>query len=134
MGSKSTIIVAGYLASDPETAFTPTGMNYLKFSIPVSTKRQGEESTTWFRCTSWGKAAEGLDKLASGGYLAKGSAVEVVGRLEAREYTDKNGATRTSLDVNASDVTFIAPPKTAPQGQQQTPGSFAESLDDVPFD
>lgn len=133
MANKATISIVGYLAGDPETKFTPNGQNMLTFSIPTSTKRNGEELTSWWRCTVWGKQAEGLDTLAQQGLLAKGAAVQVIGRVDAREYTDNSGKGRFSLDVNASDVTFIAPPKNAPQGQQ-APNSFADTLDEVPFD
>jgi len=138
MANKATAIIAGYLAADPETRFTPNGQNLLTFSIPTSTKKGGEELTSWWRITVWGKQAEGLDSLAQQGLLAKGAAVEVIGRVDAREYTDNQGNRRTSLDVNASDVTFIAPPRDqAGNGHQATSQrryqDAPQSFDDVPF-
>jgi single-strand DNA-binding protein len=51
--------------------------------------------------------AESLDRLAQSGYLAKGKQVYVDGRLEAREYQDQQGQTRTSLDVTANELQLL---------------------------
>jgi len=141
MANRATITVVGYLAGDPETRFTPNGQNMMTFSIPTSTKRNGEELTSWWRCTVWGKQAEGLDSLAQQGLMVKGAIVQVTGRVDAREYTDNNGNKRTSLDVNADNVTFLAPPRQqdgqGQQGRQQRPTPAfnmpPESFDEVPF-
>ena len=57
--------------------------------------------------TAWGGLAETLDRLAQSGYLTKGKQVYVDGRLEAREYQDQQGQTRTSLDVTANELQLL---------------------------
>jgi single-strand DNA-binding protein len=68
---------------------------------------QQQERTNWYRVTAWGGLAESLDRLAQSGYLAKGKQVYVDGRLEAREYQDQQGQTRTSLDVTANELQLL---------------------------
>jgi single-strand DNA-binding protein len=68
---------------------------------------QQQERTNWYRVTAWGGLAETLDRMAQNGYLAKGKQVYVDGRLEAREYQDQQGQTRTSLDVTANELQLL---------------------------
>jgi single-strand DNA-binding protein len=68
---------------------------------------QQQERTNWYRVTAWGGLAETLDRMAQNGYLGKGKQVYVDGRLEAREYQDQQGQTRTSLDVTANELQLL---------------------------
>src|SRR5437868_1829823 len=93
------IIIVGYLGRDPELRYTPQGTAVCKFSVATTEKRKNannetaEETTTWFRVTTWGRQAE----LASE-YLSKGRQVYIEGRLRLDEYVDREGQTRTSLE------------------------------------
>ena len=112
MAGISKVILIGNLGRDPETRYTPSGAMNVQFTMAVSRRfrdnsGQEQERTNWFRVTAWAKLAETLDNLTQQGYLAKGKQVYVEGRLEAREYTDQNGATRTSLDVNATEFQLL---------------------------
>ena len=112
MAGISKVILIGNLGRDPETRYTPSGAMNVQFTMAVSRRfrdnsGQDQERTNWFRVTAWAKLAETLDNLTQQGYLAKGKQVYVEGRLEAREYTDQNGATRTSLDVNATEFQLL---------------------------
>jgi single-strand DNA-binding protein len=112
MAGISKVILIGNLGRDPETRYTPSGTMNVQFTMAVSRRfrdnaGQDQERTNWFRVTAWAKLAETLDNLTQQGYLAKGKQVYVEGRLEAREYTDQNGATRTSLDVNATEFQLL---------------------------
>ena len=62
-----------------------------------------QDITTWFRVSAWGKQAENVSR-----YLTKGRKVYLEGRLHVEEWTDREGKPRQSLEVNASDVQFIA--------------------------
>src|SRR3712207_1727551 len=108
MAGLSKVILIGNLGRDPETRYTPNGTMNVQFTMAVSRRwndqsGQEQERTNWFRVTGWGRLAETLDGLTQRGYLAKGRQVYVEGRLEAREYQDQNGQTRTSLDVSATE-------------------------------
>jgi len=112
MAGISKVTLVGNLGRDPETRYTPSGAMNVQFTMAVSRRYrdnagQDQERTNWFRVTAWAKLAETLDNLTQQGYLVKGKQVYVEGRLDAREYTDQNGATRTSLDVNATEVLML---------------------------
>ena len=101
------IIIVGNLGRDPELRYTPQGQAVCNFSMATTEKRKAasgemQDHTTWFRVTLWGKQAENASK-----YLQKGKAVYIEGRLRLEEYTDKEGKTRQTLDVNGSDMQFI---------------------------
>jgi single-strand DNA-binding protein len=101
------LIVVGNLGRDPEMRYTPQGTPVCTFSIASNERRKdktGEQQdiTTWFRVTVWGKQAETVSK-----YLTKGRSVYVEGRLHVEEWTDKEGKSRYTLELNASDVHFI---------------------------
>jgi len=112
MAGISKVILVGHLGRDPETRYTPNGTMNVQFTMAVSRSfrdqgGQQQERTTWFRVTSWGKLAEIMDNLTQQGAIAKGKQVYVEGRLEAREYQDQQGQTRTSLDVNCNEFQLL---------------------------
>ena len=101
------IIIVGNLGRDPELRYTPQGNAVCNFSVATSEKKRDksgdlQDLTTWFRVTLWGKQAETASK-----YLTKGSQVYVEGRLRIEEWTDRDGKTRQTLDVNGTDMHFI---------------------------
>lgn len=107
MASFNKIIIVGYLGRDPELRYTPDGTPVCDFSVATTERRKDrsgetQEITTWFRVTVWRRQAE-----AASQYLTKGRQVYVEGRLVQREYQDRDGHTRYSLEVTASDVQFL---------------------------
>ena len=110
MASFNKIMIVGYLGRDPELRYTPSGTAVCDFSIATSERKgkrdsgENEEVTTWFRVSMWGRQAEVASQ-----YLQKGKLVYVEGRLSQREYTDRDGNKRTSLEVHGTDMQFIGP-------------------------
>lgn len=101
------IILVGNLGRDPELRYTPQGTPVCSFTMATNEKRKGaggdqQDITTWFRVTIWGGRAEIASK-----YLTKGSPVYIEGRLRLEEWTDRDGKTRQTLDVQATDMQFI---------------------------
>ncbi|HLM57078.1 MAG TPA: single-stranded DNA-binding protein [Pyrinomonadaceae bacterium] len=101
------IIVVGNLGRDPELRYTPQGTAVCSFTMATNERRKdkaGEQQdvTTWFKVTVWGKQAETVSQ-----YLTKGRRAYVEGRLRVEEWTDRDGKTRHTLEVNATDVHFI---------------------------
>lgn len=101
------IILVGNLGKDPELRYTPQGTPVCSFTMATNEKRKGasgemQDTTTWFRVTLWNKQAENASK-----YLTKGRPVYIEGRLRTEEWTDKDGKTRSSLEVHATDMQFI---------------------------
>jgi single-strand DNA-binding protein len=155
MAGVSKVILVGNLGRDPETRYTPNGTMNVRFTMAVTRKwndqnNQLQERTTWFRVTGWARLAETLDSLTQKGYLAKGKQVFVSGSLEAQEYQDQQGQTRTSLEVRADEVQLLGSRADGEGGMGGTgsfgggggrggrPGGDAEDMgggdiDDVPF-
>ncbi len=107
MASLAKVTLVGNLGRDAELRVTPRGMSVLEFSIATNEKwtdQQGvqQEATTWFRVSLWGKQADSLKT-----YLQKGKQVLVEGRLRVREYTDRDGNRRTSLDVRCDNLLLL---------------------------
>ena len=133
------ITIAGQLGKDTETRYLPNGDPVASFSVADS---QGKEKPTiWWSCQLFGKRAESLAP-----YLVKGQAVTVTGNVTEREYTDKNGNQRKSMDVRVSDLALQGGKREAqspaPQRQAARPaprpapaaaGGFEDMDDDIPF-
>lgn len=94
-----TITIAGNIGKDAEIRDTKAGA-VCKFSVAVKARKK-DDPATWFNVSIFGKRGEALCQ-----YLRKGSAVCVVGDLEARTYA-KDGETRMDLGVVASEVTLL---------------------------
>lgn len=142
MASFNKIIVVGYLGRDPELRYTPDGTPVCNFSVATTDRRKDksgefQDHTTWFRVSLFGRQAEVASQ-----YLSKGRQVFIEGTLSQREYTDKEGNTRTSLEVRGSELQFIgsrgdessggSEPRMAKSGQPGQP-SGPITDDDIPF-
>ena len=101
------VALMGRLVADPELKTTQNGNSVCTFRIAVdrSYVSQGEERQADFiTVTAWRKTAEFVSK-----YFQKGSMISVQGRLETRQYQDKNGNNRTATEVLAAEVGFCGP-------------------------
>ncbi len=93
----NTIMVAGNVGKDAELRRTPGGDAVLQFSVADNQGR--DKTTTWWRCSLWGKRAEALSQ-----YVTRGQQVTVVGTVSEREWTDRDGMARKSLEVRVSEI------------------------------
>lgn len=134
------IIIVGNLGRDPELRYTPQGTPVCSFSVATNERRRDaagefQDKTTWFRVTTWRRLAELAHQ-----YLKKGSLVYIEGRLSLNEFTARDGTTRTSLEVQATDMRFLdrriaeTADETEPE-ETATPPPTPDiaSDDDVPF-
>lgn len=101
------LIIVGYLGSDPETRYTPSGIPVSNFS--VATKKtwknangEKQEKTTWFRCAAWKELADIVSQ-----YLHKGSQVLVEGTVDVNAFTKQDGTPGASLEVNIDVLRFL---------------------------
>ena len=107
-GGINKAILVGNLGRDPEVRFTPSGQAVANFSIATSeswtdkSSGQKQEKTEWHRIVVWGKLAE-----LCGEYLKKGRQCYVEGRLQTREWTDKEGKKNYTTEVVANTVQFL---------------------------
>lgn len=122
------IVIMGRLGKDPELRRTQSGVAVATFNVAVDRdfkdKATGQRATDWITCVAWRSTAEFVEK-----YFAKGSQVLVAGRLQMREWTDKDGNKRISAEVQAENV-YFAGAKTE-GGQRELP-KFEVMDDDDP--
>jgi single-strand DNA-binding protein len=105
--SVNKVILIGRLGRDPETRFTSSGQAVANFSIATDESykdRNGERQkrTEWHRLVVWGKQAEVVQK-----FLKKGSQAYFEGRLQTREWQDKEGQKKTTTEVVVTDFRFL---------------------------
>ena len=98
--SLNTVTIMGRLTRDPETRYTQTQTPVTSFSLAVD-RDFDREKCDFINVTAWKKTAE-----FTGKYLFKGMLVVVTGRLQTRQYTDKQGQNRTSVEVVADHIYF----------------------------
>ena len=108
MAGVNKVILIGHLGHDPEVRYTQEGTAVGNFRIATSEywtdRNSGErrERTEWHRIVVFGRMAENCGK-----YLAKGRQVFVEGRLQTREWEDKEGNRRFTTEVVALNVQFL---------------------------
>lgn len=95
MSSYQRVIVEGNLGRDPEVRTTQAGKSVTTFSVAVN-ERRGQDAghTEWFNCVCWEKTAE-----VAGQYLHKGDQVLLEGRLQTREWQDRDGQQRRTTEL-----------------------------------
>jgi single-strand DNA-binding protein len=118
----------GTVARDAEVRHLPNGTVILTVSVANNIGYGDKQKTNWFRVSVFGKRAEG--RLQE--FLVKGQQVFVSGELTLNEYTNKEGVTRASLEVNAQIVDLVGGKKQA-QEQPQQPVAEEAFDSDIPF-
>ena len=108
MSGVNKVILIGNLGRDPELRYTKNGQAVTNFTLATNDswtdKTSGErvERTEWHRIVAWGKTAELCAQ-----YLAKGRTTYIEGRLQTREYEDKEGVKKYTTEVIAQNVPFL---------------------------
>ena len=99
------IILMGRLARDPELRHTQTGTPVASFRLAVDRdfkdKTTGEKGTDWIDVVAWRQTAEFVSR-----FFTKGRLAVVEGRLQIRDWTDRDGGKRRSAEVVADNVYF----------------------------
>ena len=99
------VILIGRLTRDPELRSTSTGRNVCQFSVAVNrtyTNANGEREADFINCVVWDKQAENLSK-----YQKKGNQIAVEGRIQTRNYDDKDGKRVYVTEVLATNISFL---------------------------
>ena len=148
MGSVNKAILVGNLGRDAEMRFTAGGTPVATVSLATTerfTDRDGQkrEDTQWHRIVIWGKTAESLHE-----YLTKGKQIYVEGRIQTREWTDKEGKQNKTTEIRADRIVLLGsagggegrarPPRErhAETGESTPPDAGpvdAPHDDDIPF-
>lgn len=98
------VALMGRLVAAPQLRQTTTGKNVASFRVAVDRGRKdanGQNQADFFDIVAWDKSAEFICR-----YFQKGSMIAVEGRLQSRNYQDKNGSNRTAIEVVTSNVSF----------------------------
>ena len=136
MASVNRVILVGNLGRDPELRYTQGGQAVANFTLATNESfntrdGQRQERTEWHRIVVWGKTAENCAQ-----YLSKGRSVYIEGRIQTREWEDKEGQKQRTTEVVAQSVQFLGekrgggagPDRGAPSGEPPPPQG-----EDIPF-
>lgn len=102
------VILVGNLTRDPELRNLPSGMAVLSIRLAVNTRRKDGQTGEWmdepnyFTVTIFGNRGEALSR-----FLSRGSRIGVDGRLRWREWQDKDGNKRESIEIVADDIQML---------------------------
>jgi len=145
MAGVNKAILIGNLGRDPEVRYTPDGTAVANFSIATSEewkdKNTGEkrEKTEWHRIVAFRRLGE-----ICGEYLSKGRQVYIEGRIQTRDWEDKDGIKRYTTEIVADKMQMLGPkgdfggsrnagPGARPQDSAPGPSYGDMGDDDIPF-
>ena len=118
------ITIMGRLTRDPELRRTGSGVAVASFSVAVdrdySGRDGGEKKTDFIDCVAWRQTGEFISK-----YFTKGRMIVVDGRLEMRDWTDKEGNKRRSAEVIVANAYFGDSKRDGDSGSSYTGSSFS---------
>ncbi|MDY6881689.1 MAG: single-stranded DNA-binding protein [Desulfatiglans sp.] len=108
MAGVNKAIIVGRLGRDPEVRYTPSGVAVANFSVATSEEWKDrdtgdkQERTEWHRVVAWRRLGE-----ICGEYLRKGSQVYVEGRIQTREWEDREGVKRYTTEIVAQTMQML---------------------------
>ena len=138
------VSLIGNLGRDPEMRYTQSGTPVCNFSLATTERYQDrngqrQERTEWHNIVVWSKLAEICNQ-----YLSKGRQVYIEGRIQTREWDDRDGNKRRTTEIVAQDMKMLGsagqvgggPPSeraSRPQGETSDQMEVGISDDDIPF-
>ena len=137
MAGVNKVILVGNLGKDPEIRYTPGGVAVANFTLATSenwTSKEGkkETKTEWHRIVSFGRLAE-----ICGEYLNKGKQVYIEGKIQTRQWEDKDGNKRYTTEIVANTLQMLGraekAEEAAPAGMPAAEEPPATETDDIPF-
>lgn len=118
------ITLMGRLTRDPELRHTQNGTAVASFSLAVDrdfqSREGGEKQTDFIDCVAWRQTGEFVSK-----YFTKGQMAAVSGRLQIRDWTDREGGKRRSAEVIVDNVYFADSKKSREEGGSYRPADTA---------
>ena len=124
----NTCVLMGRLTRDPEKRYTADNTPVTSFSIAVN---RDKDRSDFFNCIAWRKTADFVST-----YFAKGDMIAVCGRIQNRDWTDKNGNARRSTEIVADSVSFCGGKKDKPDQKEAYERAQLEPVEDdgqLPF-
>lgn len=114
--------IQGRLVADPQLRQTMTGKNVAAFRLACDRGRKnadGSNAVDWIDIVAWEKRADFAAR-----YLTKGTMVTVSGRIQTRQYQDRNGNNRQAVEIVAGEISFCESKRQAAQ-QPMDEGGYA---------
>ncbi len=123
--SLNKVTLIGNLGSDPEVRSTTGGNRVATFSLATSrswSSAAGErqEKTEWHRCVVWNSKSSQLADIVEK-YVHKGDKLYVEGRIEYRQWQDKEGQTRYTTEINVRELIMLSSPRGGDSDGTQAP-------------
>lgn len=126
----NTIIIMGRLVRAPEVRRTNSGKTCASFTVAVD-RDYGDKQADFLDCVAWQQTGDFVDK-----YFMKGDPIVVQGRMQSRDWTDKQGGKRRAWEIVVSQVHFAAGGKRNAEGSAVSVdaggGEYDALLDDDP--
>jgi single-strand DNA-binding protein len=161
--SLNKVTLIGNLGSDPEVRSTTGGNRVATFSLATSRTWNDasggkQEKTEWHRCVVWNSKVSTLADVVER-YVKKGDKLYVEGRIEYRQWQDKDGQTKYSTEINVRELIMLGSPRGGGEGSgesrrapagakakagaaagagaaddfEEFPGALQDEDDDLPF-
>jgi single-strand DNA-binding protein len=139
-GSLNKCFLIGHIGQDPEVRVNPSGDKFARFSLATTEKwnnAQGErqERTEWHNITVNGKLVDIVEK-----YLQKGQQISVEGKIQYKEYTDRDGIKKIATNIRCENLVMLGKVEGGSQRQAKptstaasTPATRDEYDEDIPF-
>lgn len=112
------ISIMGRMGRDPELRRTGSGKAVASFSVACerdfADKQTGKKEVDFIECVAWGSTAEVIER-----YFQKGRMITLSGRLQNRDWTDKNGQKRRTAEILVGSVYFCGDSKNGAQSHQE---------------
>ncbi|RLD02561.1 MAG: single-stranded DNA-binding protein [Chloroflexi bacterium] len=127
------VMIIGNLGKEPELRYTPSGRPVTTFSVAVSrswksSNGEHRSETEWFKIVAWGKLAEICKE-----YLHKGQQVYIEGRLQTRQWEDKEGQQRTTVELVANEMTMLGERREKSQSEDNSAEDVSPVTDEDEF-
>ena len=115
------VILGGRMTADAELKQTPSGVSVCSFSLAVNRKysKEGDQQTDFINCQAWRGTAEFISK-----YFRKGSALCIVGSIQTRSWTDKDGQKRYATEVIVDEAMFVDGKNDAQSTEAANPNTY----------
>lgn len=135
------VMLIGYVGADPQVKYLDQGVCVAQLRLATTERgytmqngTQVPERTEWHNCIFWRKLAETVEK-----YVHKGDRLYVEGKIQTRDYTDRQGISRRSIDIMVENMEMLSSKGTGATAQAEpakvTPAAVtpSENKDEYPF-
>lgn len=127
------VVLVGRLGKPPETRYTGSGQAVCNFSMATDESFKDKSGarqnrTEWHKIVLWGKQAEIAQQ-----YLRKGSLVYLEGKIQSREWEDREGQKKTAFEIIGANFRMLEKKESTENGQAETGDAYEATDSDIGF-